>query len=57
MRTDESHDPTLQNRLFGRSGKPHAAAIAPPFSTVADDIRLFALTFAGGFLFMTVFLA
>ena len=24
---------------------------------IADDLRLFALTFAGGFLFMTVFLA
>jgi hypothetical protein len=26
-------------------------------SGISDDLRLFALTFAGGFLFMTVFLA
>jgi hypothetical protein len=26
-------------------------------STLIDDLRLFALTFAGGFLFMTIFLA
>ena len=30
---------------------------AAPRSTLADDLRLFVLTFAGGFLFMTVFLA
>lgn len=55
MRTDESPDRELQHRRFGRSGGVQAAIAAP--STLADDIRLFALTFAGGFLFMTVFLA
>jgi hypothetical protein len=56
MRTDETPDRELQHRRFGRSSSVQAAAIAVP-STLADDIRLFALTFAGGFLFMTVFLA
>ena len=56
MRTVESPDRELQHRRFGRSGSVQAAVIAAP-SKLTDDIRLFALTFAGGFLFMTVFLA
>jgi hypothetical protein len=56
MRTDETSDRDLQHRRFGRRGSFQAAAIAAP-STLADDLRLFALTFAGGFLFVTVFLA
>jgi hypothetical protein len=43
---------------FGRrvlAGKPHAANA--PASGLSDDLRLFALTFAGGFLFMSVYLA
>ena len=34
-----------------------ATMAAAPRSSRADDLKLFALTFAGGFLFMTVFLA
>jgi hypothetical protein len=56
MRTVESPDRELQHRLFGRRGSVQAAALAAP-STLANDVRLFALTFAGGFLFMTIFLA
>ena len=56
MRTDEISDRQLQNRPFGRKMPYTAAAIAAP-STIANDLRLFALTFAGGFLFMTVYLA
>jgi hypothetical protein len=56
MRTVEISDRDLQHRRFGRRGRFHAAVIAA-HSTLADDIKLFALTFAGGFLFMTVFLA
>jgi hypothetical protein len=56
MRTDEGSDLDLQHRPFGRRASVQSAAIAPP-SSMADDLRLFALTFAGGFLFMTVFLA
>jgi len=33
------------------------AMAAVPRSTLVDDLKLFAVTFAGGFLFMTVFLA
>ncbi len=41
---------------FGRRG---AAAVAVPQSAPrsSDDLRLFAWTFAAGFVFMTVFLA
>lgn len=43
-------------RPFGR--KSVASAIATELgSTLADDLRMFALTFAGGFLFMSVYLA
>jgi hypothetical protein len=56
MRTDETSDRQLQSSRFGRKDSYAAAAVAAP-STLADDIRLFAITFAGGFLFMTVFLA
>lgn len=56
MRTAETSDRDFQNRRFGRKGSFPAAAITAP-STIASDIRLFALTFAGGFLFMTVYLA
>ena len=56
MRTDEAPDRNLQDRRFGRKGSYSAAALPAP-STLVGDIRLFALTFAGGFLFMTVYLA
>ena len=56
MRTDQSYDRDLQDRRFGRKGSTSAATIAT-HSTLVGDIRLFALTFAGGFLFMTVYLA
>jgi hypothetical protein len=56
MRTDEFPDRELQDRPFGRRGGFRAAALAAP-STLADDIRLFALTFVGGFLFITIFIA
>jgi hypothetical protein len=38
--------------LAGESHEPRAAV-----SGLSDDLRLFALTFAGGFLFMSVYLA
>jgi len=34
-----------------------ARALVRPPSAAASDLRLFALTFAGGFLFMSVYLA
>jgi len=56
MRTDETSSRDLQDRRFGRKGSSAAAAI-PVHSTLADDVRLFALTFAGGFMFMAIYLA
>lgn len=47
---------TIRPRLFGR-GRNFAVAVPAASSSLAEDIRLFGLTFAGGFLFMTVFLA
>ena len=48
----------LRARRFGR-GRTYAVALAAdiPQSGIAQDLRMFALTFAGGFLFMTVYLA
>ena len=43
-------------RTFGR-GKPYVVAAAQPTSQFADDLRIFALTFVGGFLFMAIYLA
>ena len=41
---------------FGRRPTPQSGEAAPA-TRLADDVRLFALTFAGGFLFMSVYLA
>ena len=49
--------PTLSPRAFGRR-PAFAHAIEPaPAQSLSDELRLFALTFAGGFLFMTVYLS
>jgi hypothetical protein len=56
MRTVETPDRNDHSCRFGRKGSHVAATFAAP-STIASDMRLFALTFAGGFLFMTIFLA
>jgi hypothetical protein len=45
------HDP----RLFGRR-VPAVRAAEVKSAPVGDDVRLFAMTFAAGFLFMSVFL-
>ena len=43
---------------FGRRMIVHAAPLpASESSGLIDDLRLFALTFAGGFVFMSVYLA
>jgi len=56
MLTEDILPRELQNRPFGRKGRAVTVAVAPR-SSLADDLKLFAVTFAGGFLFMTVFLA
>ncbi|MFL6787608.1 MAG: hypothetical protein ACJ8FC_02965 [Sphingomicrobium sp.] len=38
-------------------GVASATATAEPASALINDLRLFALTFAGGFLFVTIFIA
>ncbi|MDQ3143483.1 MAG: hypothetical protein M3Q57_01205 [Pseudomonadota bacterium] len=47
-----SHYPVFGRRL------PRALVIsAAPEPAIADEVRLFTLTFAGGFLFMMIYLA
>ena len=47
------------HRRFGRRPLPALALDASTLETplLSDELRLFAMTFAGGFLFMTVYLA
>ena len=57
MRSSERLQRVLAIRqLGGRTAAAACSAVEPP-SNLVGDIRLFALTFAGGFLFMTIFLA
>jgi len=58
MRSNERLQRVLDIRQLG-GGKNAAAACLPvdPPSTLANDLRLFALTFIGGFLFTTIFLS
>ncbi len=56
MRTVETSDREFQAPAFGRKGACSAMATTGS-STLVDDLKLFALTFAGGFLFVTVYLA
>jgi len=55
----ERHRPILANdpRAFGRGPRfvLASAAEAKPVS-IGDDLRLFAMTFAAGFLFVSIFL-
>lgn len=45
-------------RVFGRNTPRAFAAVAPaPTGSVADDFKLFAITFLAGFTFVSVFLA
>jgi hypothetical protein len=57
MRSNERLQRILAARHLG--GRPAVAACPAEQSAsgLVNDLRLFALTFAGGFLFMTIFLA
>ena len=44
-------------RSFGRRPPFASEAAAMPAPALSDDLKLFAGTFAGGFLFVSVFLA
>jgi hypothetical protein len=56
MRIEESIPGELQPRPFGRKGMAMAMT-ASPRSTLLDDLRLFAVTFAAGFLFTCLYIA
>jgi hypothetical protein len=56
MRTENVISRTMPARPFGRKGIAMAIA-ARPQSTLTDDLKLFALTFAAGFLFVSLYLA
>ena len=56
MRMYQSPANRFRTRIFGRA-RPYAIAQAETtHGSIADDLRIFALTFAGGFLFMAVYL-
>jgi hypothetical protein len=44
----------LQQRRFGRGPSRAIAAVAGDQRSLSDDIRLFAATFAAGFLFVSI---
>jgi len=56
MRTFRQPASQLRARTFGRR-KSYVIATTEPASSLADDLRIFVLTFAGGFLFMAIYLA
>jgi len=56
MRIEQNLSRSHQQRSFGRKG----VAVAMPAQarpSLVDDIKLFTLTFAGGFLFVSLYLA
>ncbi len=48
---------SFRTRVFGRARGYAIAAAEPAPASLSDDLRIFALTFIGGFLFMAVYLA
>lgn len=56
MRTGNPTAREPQLRRFGRKDGCATAALDAP-QGLASDLRLFALTFVGGFIFVSVFLA
>jgi len=57
MRSNERLQRILAIRQLGGAAPAAACSVADPASSLVNDIRLFALTFAGGFLFTTIFFA
>ncbi len=51
------HRHLFPTRTFGRRAVPAGVAVAAARSNAQDDLKLFAMTFMGGFLFMTIYLA
>ncbi len=56
MRSNERLHRVLASRQL-RGPVSVACSVPEPAAALASDLRLFALTFAGGFLFTTIFLA
>ena len=44
-------------RCFGRGPRKQLEATVPTAGTISDDLKLFATTFAAGFVFVSVLLA
>jgi hypothetical protein len=44
-------------RTFGRGPRKHLHVSEPGYQLISDDLKLFATTFAAGFLFVSVLLA
>lgn len=57
MRSNKRLQRVLAVRQLGGGAPIAACSIVEPASNPVSDLRLFALTFAGGFLFTTIFLA
>jgi len=57
MRSNERLKRVLAVRHLGGANSAAIACAAPSSTALLDDLRLFALTFAGGFLFTTIFIA
>lgn len=55
MRIEEGFSREFRPRSFGRRGA--AVTMAACRSTLADDLKLFATTFAAGFIFVSLYLA
>jgi hypothetical protein len=47
----------IQPRAFGRRRSFVDGAVAAPAPAISEDVKLFAATYAAGFLFVTLFLA
>ena len=57
MRSNERLQRILASRRLGGGYSVAACAASEPAANLANDLRLFALTFAGGFLFTSIFIA
>ena len=47
----------IHPRRFGRGPMRNVEQAAPAVSSISDDLKLFATTFAAGFIFVTVLFA
>jgi hypothetical protein len=57
MRSNERLQRILASRQLGGGDYATAGSSCRPAPTILSDLRLFALTFAGGFVFISLFIA